>query len=302
MTSKFRNILMTVLMFWASGTVFAQDDEPERSFEIFVPDDLPAEEAVPLLIVLHGASGNGAGMESLTGFSDIAAKEGFIVVYPDGIAGGWDFGVGIQTQDGLIRVDDVAFLTGLIDEADALHPVDRGRVFVTGFSDGATMTYILGCNRPDTFTAIAGVSAPLAMPIAELCDAGPPLSFLLIHGTHDPILRWDRHIAQNGQIIALSAPESAAFWIGHNGCDADALELIEAPDVDTEDDSIVRIIRSEGCEDDTAVIFYGVEGGGHTWPGHPFDPSVPIELGPTNMDIDASRVIWEWFAERPSVD
>jgi polyhydroxybutyrate depolymerase len=288
------------LVFLVTGLpTFAQDNDPERSFEIFVPDDAPADESLPLLIALHGAGGDGAGMERLTGFSDIAVEEGFIAVYPDGIAGRWDFGGGIQTQSGLIHVDDVSFITGLIDEADALHPVDRGRVFLTGFSDGATMTYVLGCTMPNIFTAIAPVSAPLAMPIAETCDT-PPLSFLLIHGSADPILRWDRYVAQNGQVIALSAPESAAYWMGHNNCNPDNLELAEAPDLDTEDDSVVRIVEATECENDTAVIFYGIEGGGHTWPGHPFD-AVPFELGPTNMDIDASSVIWEWFAERPSI-
>ena len=289
--------LITVVFFTIALPATAQ--EIERSYEIFVPDDAPADEALPLLMVLHGAGGDGTSMARMTGFSDIAAEEHFIVVYPDGISGRWDYGAGIQTPSGTVHVDDVAFLTSLIDEADALHPVDRGRVFVTGFSDGATMTYTLGCAAPETFAAIAGVAAPLAMPIAEACNDAPPLSFLLIHGTHDPILRWDRYVAENGQIIALSAPESAAYWIGHNGCNPDTLTLTESPDLDSEDDSIVRVIEAADCEDDTAVIFYGIEGGGHTWPGHPIQ--APFPLGPTNMDIDASHVIWEWFAARPSI-
>lgn len=285
---------------WIMLALFAQDvNFADRTYELFVPESYVEGQPAPLLLVLHGAGGSGARSRGWLGLDELAEEYGFIVAYPDGLANNWDFGTGLPTRSGApFRVDDVGFLVWLVDEIGSSYSIDRERVFAAGMSNGALMAYRLACEAPETFTAIAGVAAPVYAPAVRGC-ADRPVSVLFIHGTDDRILPWDRVRLRNGQVIGLSAFDSFAFWSRHNGCSQDAADLQaeNLPDTAPDDGSVVRHLALADCAEATQVHFYGVEGGGHTWPGRPFD--VDLELGALNMDMDASTVIMQWLAGLP---
>jgi polyhydroxybutyrate depolymerase len=121
------------------------------------------------------------------------------------------------------------------------------------------------------------------------------ISVLSIQGTEDRILPWDG-TDLNGQHVGLSAAESLTFWTRLNHCDTskDSVKAENLPDSDTTDHSTVTHIPIVDCADGSQVQFYAIVGGGHTWPGHPFDPG--FDIGATNLDIDATQIIWDWFA------
>jgi polyhydroxybutyrate depolymerase len=284
--------LSILLALFLQGTDFA-----DRTYELYVPENYVEGQAAPLLLVLHGAGGTGARSQSWLGLDELAEESGFIVVYPDGLANNWDFGTGLPTRSGTpFRVDDVEFLVWLVDEIGSDYTIDRERVFAAGMSNGALMTYRLACEAPETFAAIAAVAAPVYVPAVRGCE-DTPVSVLYIHGTEDRILSWDRVLLRNGQVFGFSAFDSFAFWLQHNGCDQADIQAEELPDTDPEDDSTVRHLAVDDCAEGTEVHFYGIEGGGHTWPGHAFD--VDLELGQLNMDMDASAVIMDWLAGLP---
>ena len=275
----------------------SSDDYSERRYSVHVPEDLDDSEPVPLVMVLHGASMSGSLMETITGFSELADEQGFIVVYPESETSNWDFGYGISTPQGNQRVDDVGFLTHVVAEISAEHNIDPNRVLVAGYSNGASMAYRLGCEAPETFTALAGVASPASVGSLTGCtsDSPNPISVLIIHGSADPILSWEATYAANGQQVALSALETFQFWAIVAGCDPDAVIGSELNDIDEADGSKVRIALVFDCNEGTAVGLYGVIDGGHTWPGRPFNSR--FELGSTNMDFDATRTIWDWFED-----
>lgn len=291
--------MLTIIwaILWAVSLRAVQDFD-ERTYEIYVPASYTAQEPAPLLLVLHGAGGTGARSQGWLGLDALAEESGFIVVYPDGIAHNWDVGTGIPTADGPIRSDDVAFLVWLVDHIGTRYTLDRTRVYVTGMSNGALMAYKLACAAPDTFAAVAGVAAPLYVPVIRDCSE-TPMSILMIHGTDDRILPWNRVQLNNGQLFGLSAIDSFSFWAQRNGCNQDPAAITgeTLPDVDPDDQSTVRRIMLSDCEANTQVVLYGIEGGGHTWPGRPFD--VDIELGALNRDIDASVIIMDWLVNLP---
>lgn len=278
----------------------AQESTPEpipfdeRSYELFVPESYSAHTPMPLVIVLHGASGWGARTQAWLGFDAIAEEVGFIVVYPDGIANNWDFGGGVLTETGITHIDDDGFILWLIDNLAETHTIDTNHVFVAGMSNGALMAYQLACEAPNRFAGVAGVAAPVYAIAVQNCD-NTPVPLLFMHGTADPILPWARTVYRNGTLASLSAPESMTFWSQRNRCNTsrDAVQVEEIPDIVTDDASTVQHIFITDCAGSTEVHFYGIVGGGHTWPGHPFD--VGIELGAVNMDIDATVVIMDWF-------
>jgi polyhydroxybutyrate depolymerase len=285
---------------WMVLALLVQDiDFADRTYELYVPASYSDDQPAPLLLVLHGAGGTGARSQGWLGLDELAEENGFIVAYPDGLANNWDFGNGLPTRTGTpYRVDDVGFLVWLVDEIGKDYTIDRERVFAAGMSNGALMAYRLACEAPETFAAIAAVAAPVYVPAVRGCE-DTPVSVLFIHGTEDPILSWERVLTRNGQVIGLSAFDTFAFWSRHNGCsqDVDDIHAEALPDTDPDDGSTVRHLALTDCADGTEVQFYGIEGGGHTWPGHAFD--VDIELGNLNMDMDASAVIMDWLAGLP---
>lgn len=285
-------LLLAVLILLAPPMV-QESAFADRTYELFVPDMAAESELLPLLVVLHGAGGTGARTQGWLGFDELAEAAGFIVVYPDGIANNWDFGAGIPTRDGRLQVDDVGFLVWLVAELAKTHPVDTDRVYVAGMSNGALMAYRLMCSAPDTFRAAAGVAAPLYIAAARDC-ARTPQPILFMHGTADRILPWNQLRLRSGLVVALSASESFTFWARRNGCNLSAVQVENLPDTDPNDGSTVQHLALTDCERGAEVHFYNIEGGGHTWPGHPFN--IDLELGNLNRDIDASAIILDWFA------
>jgi polyhydroxybutyrate depolymerase len=269
--------------------------ELDRSYQAYLPSNYTEDQEWPLLLVLHGAGGTGNGIMEFTGFNAIAEREGFIALYPDGLANDWDFGFGRSTEAGIITIDDIGFLTDLVDMISQDYNVDLERVFVTGFSNGAQMAYLLACKTPERFNGIAGVAAPLSVALTQPCSE-VPISTLFINGTADPILSWEA-LYDGNQRITYSSVETTLFWAQHNGCDTAHPHLSEILNLDTTDESTILSVSYGGCLDGTRVKIYGIEGGGHTWPGHPLEAA--FELGPTNMDIDASEIIWSFFESLP---
>jgi len=132
-----------------------------RSYILRLPPAMPPG-GVPLVLVLHGGGGNGVNAESMTDFTSLARAKGFIVAYPDGSARGrgglltWNAGhcCGYAMQS---NVDDVGFLSALIDDLRSRYPIDSKRVYVTGISNGAMMAHRVGRELPQKVAAIAPV-------------------------------------------------------------------------------------------------------------------------------------------------
>ena len=117
----------------------------ERTYLVHLPPVYDGKRSLPLVIVLHGGGGNAEGAARMTGFSEKADREGFVVVYPNGSGRlktrllTWNSGncCGYAMDQ---NVDDVGFIRVLIDEFVKTRAIDPKRVFVTGMSNGGMMT------------------------------------------------------------------------------------------------------------------------------------------------------------------
>ena len=170
--------------------------------------------------------------------------------------------------------------------------LDPARVYVTGMSNGGLMAYRLACELADQIAAIAPVAA--LMPADLACAPSRPIGVLVIAGTSDPLVPY-----QGGAVKALfrergyvrSADETVRLWAQANGCTA-APKVMMLPSVDPSDSTRIRVTQYEGCA--APVALYTVEGGGHTWPGG-MQYLPPRMIGDTSQQIDANRVMWEFF-------
>jgi polyhydroxybutyrate depolymerase len=251
---------------------------------------------MPLLIVLHGAGGTGQGMVSLTfgGFNTLADNKKVIVVYPDGIANQWNDGrEGNFTVVNREEIDDVGFISALIDHLSQKHKIDSNRIYVTGISNGAMMSYRLACELSNKIAAVAPICGAMPLDSVSQCSPARPISVLVISGTEDRLVPWDGGSVIGGRGQILSVPDSVKYWVTHNQCSATPVITMEA-DTDPQDGTRVRKEVYGQGKDGTEVILYAIEGGGHTWPGGlQYLPEAVI--GRTSRDIDANTVIWDFL-------
>ena len=273
-------------------------DDQLRSYRLYTPSSLEGDEPVPLVVVLHPFMGGARQMARMTGFDAIAEREGFIAVYPNGVTRRWTAGPGETRAPGPFRTaDDVGFIEALLDDLEARYPVDAERVYVTGASNGAMMTYRLACEMPERFAAAAAVMAPMTRTLAEYCAPEAQMLFLIMMGTEDQAFPFDGGApgGPGGGGEVLGARETAAFWAARNEC-AGVPERHEFPEIAPGDGTRVSAETYVGCANGLETVLYIIEGGGHTWPGQPSQPLLAFLMGPISREIDASEVIWEFFA------
>src|SRR5882724_5098432 len=150
----------------------------KRTFTTQLPGNKPA----PLVIVLHGNTQTGADMVSRTSWPDIARRDGFGVVFPDGLNRAWaDFRpnanrAGRAPPKG---TDDIAFITKLVEKFIADGTADPKRIYVTGVSNGGAMTMTLVCARAELFAAAASVIMNLTEEFAAACHPSRPVAMLM---------------------------------------------------------------------------------------------------------------------------
>lgn len=244
-----------------------------------------------LIIALHGGGGTGRGMEMITGLSALADQEGFVVVYPDGVGRSWNDGRGLQSFAAMRRgLDDVGFISAVIDDMISKANVDPGRVYVTGISNGGHMSHRLGAELSDKIAAIAPVAANMPTSVAQGPTPAYPVSVIQFFGTEDRHNYWNGGGAAGGE--TLSVPAAMALWARWNGC-------AQRPKVETlptlvNDGTGIRREDYGSCRGGTDVVLYAVEGGGHNAPG--WHQYLPVEvIGHTSQNLDANRTMWAFF-------
>jgi polyhydroxybutyrate depolymerase len=278
-------------------------DGLDRSFNIYIPSSFDKSVHMPLVIVLHGRGTNGEAMILVTrkGFDKLADKDKFITVYPNGIEFNWNDGrMDEEANDRAHRenIDDVGFISALIDFMIKNYNTDPKRVYITGMSNGALMAYRLACELSDKIAAIAPVDGSIARLFLSECKPARPVSVLAINNVNDPMVPFEGgeiyghfHLVKLGKV--LSVKESIMFWVNRDKC-LTLPAITEEPDKDPKDGTrVLRRAYTHGIEK-TEVIVYSIDGGGHTWPGGvQYLPEWII--GKTCMDIDADEVIWSFF-------
>lgn len=286
------------------------DGQPRR-YAIYIPKDIEDQD-VPLIMELHGG---GVYIEDMTGESgyktpyklwmDLAEENKFIVVYPEGLPGAYGKPTWNDCRADCIvssNADDVHFIDTLITVLSTKYKIDPERIYVSGTSNGGFMALRLAVELPDRIAAVAAVAA--AMPAKSKCH-GPTnyISVLFMNGTDD------NHMPYDGGIIgdppdsthgsAMSTPASVRFWVDFLHTDT-VPTVYTYPDLDTSDGGIVeRFTYSNGYEN-TQVILYKINGGGHSAPSIKEQYSELFEqyFNKQNHDIEMTTEVWNFFKDK----
>ena len=276
-------------------------DGIERTYHIHLPPDFSKDEPAPLVLALHGGGGRGILFDRGTEGTLITAADarGMVVVFPEGIDKQWCDGRSEHLEEGrdCAEIDDVAFLSEIIDIMVEEYGIDPARVYATGISNGGFMSVRLAMDLSEKIAAVAPVTAQLSVALA---DQSPqlPISIMIVNGTEDPLVPFaGGHVRvvsfgrSRGEV--LSTEETIERFRAHNNCNA-APALVSLPDSDPDDGTAVEIETYTGCEDNTEVILVRVIGGGHTWPGGQQYLGENL-VGTVSRDINASEMILDFF-------
>jgi polyhydroxybutyrate depolymerase len=269
-----------------------------RTYLVHVPPNYSPKKPLPLVVVIHGAFDTAAGMEKYSTFSDLADRESFIVMYPNGMGifglfQHWNAGhcCGKAAND---DVDDVGFIASAINDVRVRLQIDPSRIYMVGFSNGGMLAYRFAAERGDILAAVAPLAASIGgrrsedAPQWRIPDPVKPLSVITIHGMADDDIVYEGGVSlhRGGTRTFWSVNESIDFWVRHNGChpNAAATELNHGH---------VRIHTWGACSNDTEVVLYLMENWGHVWPGRYF--TAELEEEDPLKDFDAAEVIWNFF-------
>lgn len=267
-------------------------DGHARKYLLHLPTRLSERAPVPLVLVLHGGGGN-ARIASRLGFTELADREGFAVVYPESLGRNWNDGRETPLLDG--APDDVAYIRALLGHLLAQYPLDPDRIFVCGVSNGAIMSHRLGAELSDRIRAIAPVIGGMSLPVAASFAPERPLSVLVIQGRADPLVPFDGGPItlgrrDRGEIIPTEA--AVAKWVEHNRCRPPHQATLD--DADPSDGCRATLTVYPGGRDGTEVRVVAIDGAGHTWPGG--DQYLPERvIGKLCRDFDATAMIWDFF-------
>jgi polyhydroxybutyrate depolymerase len=189
-----------------------------RRYLLHIPPGYDPGKPTPVVLAFHGRFSTGREMEKLTNLSELADKQGFIVVYPNGYGRSWNAGHGTGEAEAR-GVNDVKFTVELINSLCQTLNIDRHRLYATGFSNGATFVHRLACELSERIAAIAAVAGTIAPQIAKTCHPARPVAVVQIHGTADQIVPWEGGFTGGGGFVA-SAAKTVEGWVVRNGCAA----------------------------------------------------------------------------------
>ena len=266
----------------------------EREYMLYIPQS--AEKNSPLMFMLHGLGSTHTIIMNYSQMNLVADKHGFVVCYPQGIRGAENtrhtkkgtpfWNVGYETHKNE-TVDDVSFIKSLAIYLQQEYNLDPEKTFCAGMSNGGDMSYLLGCEAPYIFKAIAPITGCMMGWIYDSCNKNDPVPVFQVHGTADKTTYYDGDVDNRDKWgVYMGVETTINFWVDRNECKEVNIDTL--PDIDRNDGSIVITEKYTGGRNNNEVWFYKVINGDHEWP-----PGWPVKSG--NGDLNTSEEIWKFF-------
>jgi polyhydroxybutyrate depolymerase len=269
-----------------------------RYYVLYVPKTYNNKSKIPLIINLHGGFGNGKQQCKMSGFYKLADENDFIVACPDGTGmisprkfNFWNDGY-LDSPAKKKNIDDVGFILKMIKDIEAKFNIDKNKIYSTGISNGAIMSYKLACKYPDKIAAIAPVAGSMTNLFSE-CNSCEPVPIIIFHGIEDTHIPY--YGGKGKEAVSdynhPSIQKTLSFWLSKNN-------LSSKP---TKTGYIGKAKFEQYGSDNNPgqIILWTLEDGGHNWPGS--NPTSKGKLGNINQDISASEKIWEFFKNHSKI-
>ncbi len=274
-------------------------DGLHRLYLVHTPNDYDAKSSRSVLMVLHGGGASAAFASRVYGWRELSHQTGCLVVFPEAECEDPTRPAGIRENlrvwnDGSTRsavarrnVNDIGYLAKVLDDLRSRFTVDENRIFVTGFSSGASMTFRVGVELADRVAAIA----PMA---GHLCIKDPapacPLSMLYLIGLEDPLNPFDGGPTRLPWGAVRHRPpvmDSILTWVRLIGA-SHRHRLLRHSDG-------VRLVQYGPGPGGHEVQLCTIAGQGHEWPGA--RRTLPHSVsGPQTDKLNATQAVWQFFS------
>jgi polyhydroxybutyrate depolymerase len=266
-----------------------------RTGYMYIPASYDSSKPTPLVVGYHGGFGQGENQEKLTHMSQVADKENFVLLYPDGVNRHWNDGRA-KAASYTTTTDDIQFTKDLLAAAEKRVNIDTKRIYATGISNGGMMTYRVAREMTSTFAAIASVSSAIPEDQKVLQDPSEPIPVLIMQSTDDPLIPFNGGAGAFNTGMMAPTRETIDYWVKINHANSTPLTT-QLPDVDPSDGTTITHESYAAQGAGTAPVeYYQVNGGGHTWAGGNQYARERL-IGKTSRDVDASALIWEFFKQ-----
>ena len=249
----------------------------EYTYSVYIPKNIKAY--APLVMVLHGYGSKDVPVIKY-GFNPVADEHGFAICYPHGPKDEnnkiyWSIGYKYHIETKQMR-DDVGFLVRLVKHMQKNYNLSKENVFSAGNSNGGAMGYILAYKKPEKFAAIASVSGHIMEYMYRRLEPKRPIPIMEIHGTHDPLARWNGDPFNNdlrGGDIAI--PRVVGLWATVNRCTYEVTE--ELPQIRNK----IIAHKYKGGTNGNEVWLYEIVNGKHSY---------------AEKDMNTAAEIWKFFS------
>jgi polyhydroxybutyrate depolymerase len=266
----------------------------DRFAEIHVPPGYRKGTPTPVVMVWHGGGGFPGAMRKQSGMDAVSDRHGFLVVYPAGTGTRKErlltFNAGACCDYAVKEnIDDVGFTVALLQDLGSIYSIDPARVYSTGLSNGALMSYRLACELSDRIAAIAPVAGTLGI---DRCAPRRAVSVMEFHGLADNNLPFAGGVGSRSvsRVNFRPVTDTIQTFVCLNSCP-------ETPKALKKGASVAQIYGP--CRDGSEVVLWTIEGAGHTWPGGETTLLEKPIVGPVSRDISASEEMWEFFQRHP---
>ena len=222
-------------------------DGQTRDYLTYVPSIYNGTTQVPLVICLHGLGDNMSNFTGI-GMNYVADTANFIVMTPqalvDGLFGStaWNSGAGMLGITLNPTVNDIGFLSALIDTISSNYNIDQKKIYACGFSMGGFMSQRLACDLNDKVAAIASVAGTIGSGLT--CIPGRAVPICHFHGTADGTVSY------TGNSYGTDAEATVDFWTLNNNCNTSSVNTTTLPDLFADGYTVDHSIYS-GCDDNT---------------------------------------------------
>lgn len=275
-----------------------------RSYIVHVPKAATQQKPLPLLFAFHGGGGEARTYQAYAGLDSVAGREGFVVLYPNGTSG---IGRLLTFNGGECcgyamnqRVDDVGAAIAMLDDVARRTSIDANRVYSTGHSNGAIMTYRLAAERADRIVAIAPVAGAYGM--AQFAPSRP-VAVLHIHSVDDPRALYAGGVGPpfpgtNSRSTHRPAMEGVNRWVTNNKCRGEprTAETRTGRAGTRDSGQTATMLVWDGCAPGGNLAHWKLTGSGHGWPGRVQSALREELIGPPTTLISAAEEIWKFVS------
>jgi polyhydroxybutyrate depolymerase len=279
----------------------------ERHCLVHLPPLYDKAKPLPLVIMLHGMGGTAVNAVRETGWSAKADAESFIVAYPDASRPdateppnfksnpqAWNDGSG-RFHAAERKIDDVGFIRTLIERLATDYGIDQRRVFVTGFSNGASMAFRVGAELSERVAALAPTAGACW---TETLKPTRGISLCYITGAADTLNPLEGGVpklafggSEKGGVPKPAVSVTIQKWA----------KVLACPGMPNKDETTngVRTCSYGPGRDGAEILFLTIDGLGHIWAGGE-NLAPEFMVGKPTDKLNATDVIWEFFKTHPA--